>query len=124
MTKLKPILLIVLVFAAGFAAGVVTTRIVVRRFVRNALVHPDLVRNRVEIELDRRLRLNPEQRAEVGRILVRTQTRIRALRQQFQPELADILRDAGDDISALLTPEQQRRFERFRAEREQLFLPR
>jgi len=45
------------------------------------------------------------------------------LRQQVRPEFTNIVSDAQKEISAVLTPEQEKRFERYRAERQQFFQP-
>jgi C4-dicarboxylate-specific signal transduction histidine kinase len=123
MNKFKLILLVTLIFAAGFAAGIVTTRLAVRQFVRRAITQPELVRGKIERDLSRQLRLDAVQRDKVRQILLDAHTRIRTLRSQYQPELEAILRDAQSDISALLRPGQRERFERYRAERERWFQP-
>ncbi|MBC8094978.1 MAG: hypothetical protein H7Y43_04115 [Akkermansiaceae bacterium] len=45
-------------------------------------------------------------------ILVESQQRIRVLRQEFQSQFASIVESTRKDIVAVLTPEQQERFER------------
>ena len=123
MSKLKPILLVVLIFVAGFAAGVVTTRVVVRRFVQRAILQPDLMREKIERDLTRRLQLDAAQREKVQKILMETHARLKAVRREFQPQFAGVVRDSANEISALLTPEQRERFSKFRAENAQLFVP-
>jgi uncharacterized protein YneF (UPF0154 family) len=116
MKNLKVILVLVLVFCAGFAGGVVVTRSSVRHFVRNAIANPELVQRRIEQDLDRRLRLDPKQRQEVHRILMSSHRDMQELRREFQPRFGEILERARNNISAVLTPEQQQRFERFQLE--------
>jgi sugar-specific transcriptional regulator TrmB len=115
MKKLKPWLVLALVFAAGVVAGSVTTRLAVRHFVLKAIAQPETLRDRVERELVRRLDLTEAQKPKVHAALTRAQERLQALRAEFQPRLKEILDDAGDEIRATLTPEQRERFERFRA---------
>src|SRR5215475_840663 len=116
MKTLKVWLVLLLVFLAGFAGGVVATRIVVRKIVQTAIRHPELVRHRIELSLDRRLRLDPQQREQVGQILAETQDRLKALRKEFQPQFADIMQETRGKISAVLTPEQQQKFDAYLAE--------
>lgn len=120
MKKMKPILLVVLIFVAGFAAGVVTTRLAVRRFVQRAITQPDLMREKIERDLGRKLQLDAAQRESVQKILAGTQARIKALRREVQPQFAGVIQDAANEISAVLTPEQRERFEKFRAENAQI----
>src|SRR5437868_233729 len=122
MNKLKPWLLLALMFVAGFAGGVVVTRAAVRNFVRNAAANPDLLRVRIEREMAWTLKLDRQQRLQVAQILKQSHERLRTLRQQFQPQIALIVQDARKDISAVLTPAQQERFEQFMNENRP-FLP-
>ena len=116
MKTSKVWLLVALIFLAGFAGGIVTTRIVVRRVLQRVIAHPELIRIRIERELDRKLDLDAGQRAKVGRILAGTHEQLKALRGEFQPRFAAIVQDTRSQISVLLTPEQQRKFERYQAE--------
>jgi hypothetical protein len=116
MNKLKPILLLTLVFCAGIAVGVVGTRFAVRQMVRTALERPEGIRLRLERRLNRQLDLTADQQARVHDILAQTQAQMRDLRQELRPRLAGVIGKANHDIIALLTPEQQERFERMKRE--------
>jgi Spy/CpxP family protein refolding chaperone len=126
MKTLKVIGLLVLIFVAGFAGGVVATRVVVRRMVAQAVAHPDatrdLVRTDFERNLARMLRLSPDQREKVHSILKDAHDRQRVLREEFQPQLNAIAVETRTNISSILRPEQQQRFEQFLADNRQ-FLP-
>ena len=121
MKKLKVWLLISLVFVAGFAAGVVVTRAVVRHYVRVALTNPDRVRSFIETRIARRLRLDAQQRQDVDRILARTQDDLRQLRSEFTPRFREIVTNAESRISATLTPEQREKFDQLREENRRLW---
>jgi hypothetical protein len=121
MKTLKLVLLITLIFVAGFAAGIVSTRLVVRHFIQRAIAQPELVREWFERSLDRRLRLDAEQQRQAHEILLDAHTQIKALRQQFQPEFAGIVSNTQGKISAILTPEQEKLFEQYRAEHREIF---
>src|ERR1041385_8245093 len=112
MKTFKAIVLLTLIFVAGFAGGVVVTRAWARHVITAVAAHPDLLRLRIERELIWRLRLDPQQRKQVHEILADSHEQLRALRQQFQPQFSSILHDTHAKIDAILTPEQRERFDR------------
>jgi len=114
MKNWKSLLLLVLVFFAGLAVGVVGTRIVVRRVVQGAIAHPERVQTYMERNLTRRLRLDNDQQVKLHDILTDTRGQLTSLRKEFQPQAAEVLTDADKKISALLTPEQQERYDKFK----------
>jgi hypothetical protein len=115
---------ILLVFAAGFTSGSVTTRVVTGRVIARILNNPDRLRLLVERRLNKRLRLDLVQRHKIDAILGRTQDDLRTLRQQFAPPFRNIMSNTQFEIAATLTPEQQQRFQRFQAETRALWQPR
>ena len=121
MKRIKPWLVLALVFMAGLVLGVVATRIAVRKFVQTAITQPDKLRDRIELRMSRRLALTPEQREKVHTALRQAQERIQALRAENQPRFNLILTDTRDDIAAVLTPEQKEKFAQFRREHQQFF---
>ena len=124
MKTFKLIVLIGLIFCAGFLAGIVTTRIAVRHFIQRAIAQPELVRERIERGLDRRLGLNAEQQKQLHEILLDAHTQLISLRQEYQPQFAGIISNAEEKVSAILTPEQEKQFERYRDEHREIFRPR
>jgi Spy/CpxP family protein refolding chaperone len=116
MKYLKPIILILLVFAAGICVGVVSTRYVIRRSIQQAVRRPELVRLRIENNLTRELDLNPEQQGKLDEILVAMQQEIAMARQERLPRFHLILADTQKRISEILTPEQREKFEKLQAE--------
>jgi Spy/CpxP family protein refolding chaperone len=121
MKKLKVALVLLLVFGAGAVFGVVATRVVVRNIIRRAISQPDLVRERIQRELVRRLDLNPQQREQVGDVLADTQKQLRDLRRDFAPPFAAIMSGSQTRISAILTPAQREKFDRIREENRRIF---
>jgi hypothetical protein len=116
MNNWKPAIALLLVFVAGIVLGAVGTRMIVQRDIRQMVANPGIVGERVELQLARRLRLDPTQRQRVNQILARTQMQLRETRLQVQPRLQEITGHAQADINAILTPVQQREFERLKAE--------
>ena len=88
-----------------------------------ALANPDRVRNLIERRMTARLKLDSEQRLKVHGILVDSQTQLQALRGEFSPRFLGILTNAEAQVSATLDDEQRTRFEKFREENRQLWLP-
>jgi len=116
MKYLKPIILLLLVFSAGICVGVVSTRVVIRRSIRQAVRQPELVRLRIERDLTRELDLDPAQQAKLDEILVSTQQQIATARAERQPRFRAIFADTQKRISDLLTPEQRTKFEKIQAD--------
>lgn len=124
MKTFKPWLLLVLVFLAGAATGVFATRLAVRHFVRAAILQPDRIRVRIERDLVWQLRLDRAQRVQTGRILTDAHQHLRALRQEFGPQYTAIVSNAQREITAILTPEQRKKFERYQEENRPFWQPR
>ena len=119
MNKFKPALVLLLVFVAGTVFGVVGTRMVVRSVIREVIKHPNLAQERIELNLVKRLKLNPEQKAKVHEVLVDSQKQIRPLRI----ESMNILSNAQVKISDILNEEQRRQFDKMKEENRNLLRP-
>ena len=121
MKTLKLISLLTLVFFAGIVAGVVGTRIAVRHFVQQAILHPDRVQNFIERGLTRQLRLDNGQQVKLHQILLDAHGQLRDVRQQYRPQVIGIISNANQQIILILTPEQQARFEALKRKNHPLF---
>ncbi len=111
MKTFKLLLLLALVFVAGAAVGVVGTRSLVRRQVQLAIARPERVQLLVERRLTRQLLLDDSQQAKLHAILNDAHGQLDVLRSQYTPQMVAILRQANQQINAILTPEQEKRFE-------------
>jgi len=116
MKKIKPWLLLALVFLVGVIFGVVGTRLVVRRVVHEAILHPERVQIFVERRLTRRLNLNSDQQVKLDQILNNTRGQMQAIRQQYRPAMAQVFSNANQQISVMLTTEQLARYDKIKAE--------
>ena len=123
MKAFKLSLLLALVFLAGAAAGVVGTRMAIRQWVNTAIQRPQNFQLLLERNLRGRLRLDAQQRVEVHRILTDTRVRLRDLRLVYRPRVVAVLTNTEAQISALLTPEQEARFEQMQRENRRFFPP-
>ena len=113
MKRLQPWIVLGLVFAAGIVVGICGTRIAVKRIIVRAAADPTLVRDRIEREFARELRLTPEQRPKVHEIFQHSHEEIRTLRQDFQPRVAQVLKRSEEEIRAVLNDTQREKFERW-----------
>lgn len=124
MNRLKPWLLLILIFVAGFAGGVVVTRVAVRRAVKQTLNNPNLLLDKIERRMAGRLKLDQEQRAKTHEILLQSHEELKALRVEFQPRFLTILEHTRSEVSAVLTPAQREKFDRLVEENRPLWQPR
>lgn len=123
MSKLKPWLLLVLVFFAGVVCGVVGLRVIVHHIMVGAAQHQEQVWQRLEKRLGSDLALTPEQRTQAHGILMGAHQQIQDLRTELQSRYLGIVDKAQADISASLTPEQRAKFEKLIKQEEFLWRP-
>ena len=97
-----------IIFVLGFTAGILAMN-VYRRWDRG--------NNRMD-ELAERLQLTAEQKTKVQEILSDTREQLRAARQEMEPRMAEIRRQADGRLQTVLTPEQWEKFQRMRDERQ------
>ncbi len=112
----KSILLLVLVFAAGLILGIVGTRSVLRHALRQTMAHPERAQQIIELDLSRRLRLNDDQAARLHDIMAVTHLQMREIRLQTRPQVVQVISNINQQITAMLTPEQLRRYEKLKSE--------
>ena len=82
------------------------------------------MRSLIEKRMAVRLRLDAQQREKMDEILARAQGDLVALKHDFTPRFVAITSNTELEISAMLTPEQRERFEKFRQEHGHLWQPR
>jgi len=104
------ILLGLLIFACGaVTGGGVVARAAWNR-VSTAMHYPEQMPERAAQHLTKALRLDKEQSAEVRAILERRAKTIAALRSEIAPRIDIELQAIKDEISAVLRPEQAKRW--------------
>ncbi|HKP81354.1 MAG TPA: periplasmic heavy metal sensor [Pyrinomonadaceae bacterium] len=100
----------VIIFVLGFTAGILALN-VYRGLARGGQG------NRID-ELAERLQLNAEQKTKVQEIFSDTREQLRAARQEMEPRMVEIRRQADGRLQTVLTPEQWEKFQRLRDERQ------
>jgi Spy/CpxP family protein refolding chaperone len=123
MKTFKLLALVTLVFLAGVAAGVVGTRLAIRHWMNTAIQRPENFQLLLERNLRRQLQLDPRQRVQVHRILTDARVQLRDLRQEYRPQMVAVLTNAETQISAILTPEQEARFEQMQQANQHFLQP-
>ena len=106
--KLVAVLVIALVFVAGFALGMFSSHVMILRGGPGAARFPKLLIER----LDRHLDLTDAQRTQVEEILRRRHARIDAVWSEARPRVRQEIERANQEIAAVLTPEQRAKFEK------------
>ena len=99
----------VIIFVLGFTAGILAMNLY-RRWDRGP-------RNRID-ELAERLQLTADQKTKVQEIFGDTREQLRAARQEMEPRMTEIRRQADGRLQTVLTPEQWEKFQRMREERQ------
>lgn len=102
---------VVIIFVLGFTAGILAP------YVYRGLARGGGQANRID-ELAERLQLTAEQKTKVQEILSDTREQLRAARQEMEPRMAEIRRQADGRLQTVLTPEQWEKFQRLRDERQ------
>lgn len=100
-----------IIFVLGFTAGILALN-VYRGWGRGG--GPG---NRID-ELSQRLNLTADQKAKVQEIFGDTREQLRAVRQETEPRMAEIRRQADGRLQTVLTPEQWQQFQKIRDERQ------
>ena len=100
----------IIIFVLGFTAGILALN-----------VYRGLAwgrqGNRID-ELAERLQLSAEQKTKVQEIFSDTREQLRAARQEMEPRMTEIRRQADGRLQTVLTPEQWEKFQRLRDERQ------
>jgi hypothetical protein len=116
MKRSTAVLAVAALFLVGIAVGVIGTHL----FYLHEAHQPGSLARLGSLwlarSLDRRLDLSAEQRRQVDAILADTAREAAVLRHDITPRVLEILDRTHRRISAVLTPEQRKKFERFRRE--------
>ncbi|HSE24155.1 MAG TPA: periplasmic heavy metal sensor [Pyrinomonadaceae bacterium] len=102
-----------LIFVLGFLSGILALN-VYRAWARNSMTPGD----RFE-QMSQKLQLNEDQKAKVKQIFNDTREQLRSLRQESEPKVNDIRKQADDRLVQVLTPEQWKKFQLLRDENRQ-----
>jgi len=122
MTAGRARLAIAGVFLLGFVAGAATLLVVRARIERRLLDAPDPLARIVVYKLNRELRLTPDQRLDIYRVMTDSRVEALAVSADLLPRLLAVFDRSQARIREVLTPAQQQKFDRLVAERRRLLL--
>jgi hypothetical protein len=117
------LLLACCVFVAGMASGAAVTIHYAINRLQFAIHHPEVAPARIATAIQRRLRLDDQQAAQVERIVAKHQAEISAIRRKFQPEIFQQLSAVRDEIAAVLSGPQREKWTRLFDEFQERWLP-
>jgi Spy/CpxP family protein refolding chaperone len=110
-------LYVALVFASGVVLGAFGNRLYMASTV-NAHPTPEEVRKKVTAEYQQRLKLTDDQLAKLNMIMDETRARIDETRQKMHPAYQKIREEQQEKFRSMLTPDQQKEYEKILKERE------
>jgi hypothetical protein len=120
MKKLRPVYCIVVIFVMGVLCGILGTHFYYNCRMDSIICAKGQSREeRLVKRLDRSLGLDARQREQVRGIVLETKEEIRKVRRQFRPQMQEIIGKAQVKINAILTPEQQKKYEKIISERKE-----
>ncbi|MBM3888895.1 MAG: hypothetical protein FJ388_07175 [Verrucomicrobia bacterium] len=111
MKKSIAIILVLLVFALGAAAGLLGAKWFIEYRMHYALSSPKALAEVVTIRMSAELGLDGDQRRQLAPIVDETRRDLLKLRAQVQPQLEEIFTHSEGKIRALLRPDQQKHFD-------------
>lgn len=112
-TTIVAILVLVLTFGAGFAAGLFTGHMHALRTFRPERL-PEFATRAIVGRLDHHLDLTDRQRKQVEAIIQRRHRAISEIRGNVSPQIHAQLEQANREITRVLTPEQRKKFEKIK----------
>jgi Spy/CpxP family protein refolding chaperone len=117
-SKLNPWLVLAVIFIVGAVTGSALTIGLGSHF-----KHPpgEQMKRHWMANLVERLHLTADQQAKIQPIVTDAETRIQALHRDEVERGSQIFKSAHDQISALLTPDQQAEMQKMESEREKMF---
>ena len=108
------------IFLVGVLVGVLATHLFYLRQLRQPGGFLDLSTRLIAADLDRRLDLTSDQRRQIREVLEQSRRQAVELRRQMAPEILALADDTHERIRAVLTSEQQEKFERLRQHRRRM----
>lgn len=111
--KNKARLIILTAFVLGVLTGVGGMNLIAARFAPAAGAHPNMLE-----EIAREVSLTPAQRAEVDSILKKTRAESQEILKPLQPQMLDLRARTRAQIRAVLSPEQQARYDEWTRKRD------
>ncbi len=119
----RALLLSMLLLGSGVAIGVGGTLLVMTRGLQFGLHHPELFPARATHRLTSLLDLSDAQARQVETILRDHQRKLQEMRREVQPRIETHIDQIRDEIATLLTPLQAEKWQRWLAQKRDVWLP-
>jgi hypothetical protein len=105
-----------IILLAGMLAGAAITLLAVKHFARQRPMPPEGAVVRILQQIGPRLRLSPEQSQQIDPILRRHIANLDRIREQGRDQISEELKQMNEELSVVLTEDQQRRWQRYMEE--------
>jgi len=120
---LRTALLATAIFVCGALVGGGLTFKVIASGYKRSFQEPALLAEEITHRMKRRLDLTGDQVQQVRRIILEQQMAFQSLRKEFRPRLDDQIERTRQELAAVLTPEQARKWEKRFAHIQRFWLP-
>ena len=120
---LRTVLLATAIFVCGALVGGGLTFKVIASGYKRSFQEPALLAEEITHRMKRRLDLTGDQVQQVRRIILEQQMAFQSLRKEFRPRLDDQIERTRQELAAVLTPEQARKWEKRFAHIQRFWLP-
>ena len=108
-----------LIFLSGVLVGAFGHRLyTVNTVSANPLRSPEEFRKRYVAEMESRLKLRPDQVAQLNTFLDQTRARLHEVHDRYRPEMESIRHEQNGKIKAMLDEQQRAEYDKILAERE------
>ncbi len=120
MKNIKAVVGVLLIFILGVTCGTLVTHMIYKARIETIISGgPEMREEHLVKRLSRKLGLDSQQREQIKAILDETQSEMRLVRKQLQPQIEDILEKGQVKIRQILRPEQQEKYEKIITERKE-----
>lgn len=110
---------VALIFLSGLLVGAFGHRLYTVRTVNaSPMRNPEEYRKRYIAEMEKRLKLRPDQVAQLNTFLDQTRTRLHEVHEHYRPEMDAIRHEQNGKIKAMLDDQQRAEYDRILEERE------
>jgi hypothetical protein len=106
------VLLALVIFVSGVLVGGGLTFKVITSGFKRSFQDPAVLADRITHRMKKRLNLTDEQAVRVRRIILEQQKAFQSLRKQVRPQLEAQIEKTRQELAAVLTPEQARKWEK------------
>jgi hypothetical protein len=120
---LRTVLLATAIFVCGALLGGGLTFKIITSGYKRSFQEPALLAEEITHRMKRRLDLTDDQVQQVRRIILEQQMAFQSLRKEFRPRLDDQIEKTRQELAAVLTPEQARKWEKRVAHIQRFWLP-